>query len=247
MIDDHNAGLVTKIEQNLFAQRQRLTKAERALQTKPTRKASDDQRTATNKIDRAKHQLADLRRKDSKPRGSRIFSDWYTPVMMVENSKRILKPMRYQCRPAGKPATYDRKYPGTYNARHDNLEGFWKGQFGHTHGLMVVDRFYENVEGPNGANQVLEVVPKTREVMLVACLWSHWTDPKGIAPDLPSFPAITDELELEVAAAGHDRTIINIKPEHIDAWLSPGADDLAAMYAIFDDKRNPYYEHLKAA
>ena len=25
----------------------------------------------------------------------------------------------------------------------DNLEGFWKGQFGHTHGITVVTRFYE--------------------------------------------------------------------------------------------------------
>ncbi len=37
------------------------------------------------------------------------------------------------------------KYPGTYNARRDNLQGFWKGQFGHTHGLIVVNAFYENV------------------------------------------------------------------------------------------------------
>ena len=32
--------------------------------------------------------------------------------------------MRYQCRLAGKPAFYDVKFPGTYNARRDNLEGF---------------------------------------------------------------------------------------------------------------------------
>jgi hypothetical protein len=53
--------------------------------------------------------------------------------------------MRYQCRPAGKPAFYDVKYPGTYNARRDNLGGFWKGLFGHTHGLIVVNAFYKNV------------------------------------------------------------------------------------------------------
>jgi hypothetical protein len=53
--------------------------------------------------------------------------------------------MRYQCRPAGKPAFYDTKYPGTYNARRDNLEGFWKGLFGYTHGLMLVSAFYEKI------------------------------------------------------------------------------------------------------
>jgi putative SOS response-associated peptidase YedK len=49
-----------------------------------------------------------------------------------------------------------------------------------------------------------------------------------------------------VAAAGHDRTIINIKPEHVDAWLNPRGD-VAAMQAIFDDKRHPFYEHRLAA
>jgi len=56
-------------------------------------------------------------------------------------------------------------------------------------------------------------------------------------------PADCDEL----AAARHDRTIINVKPEHVDAWLNPEPDNLAASYAIFDDKRHPYYEHRLAA
>jgi hypothetical protein len=52
-------------------------------------------------------------------------------VLVVENGQRVVKAMRYQCRIAGKPASYDVKYPdvkypGTYNARRDNLEGFWK-------------------------------------------------------------------------------------------------------------------------
>lgn len=66
-------------------------------------------------------------------------------------------------------------------------------------------------------------------------------------PDLLSFAAITDDPEPEVAAAGHDRTIINIKPEHVDAWLNPDPADLAALYRIFDDKRHPFYEHQLAA
>ena len=64
---------------------------------------------------------------------------------------------------------------------------------------------------------------------------------------LMSFAAITDDPEPEVAAAGHDRTIINIKPEHVGAWLHPDPANLAALYAIFDDKRHPYYEHRIAA
>ena len=235
------------LTQELFAQKRRVADAERALQVKETKKAREDVRIGADKMGKAQVALDDLRRAEQKDRDSRIYPGTYTSVIVAEGGQRVIRPMRYQCRPAGKPASYDRQYPGTYNARRDNLEGFWKGQFGHTHGVMVASRFYENVDGPDGKNQVLEFTPRDEEPMLIACLWSNWTDPKGKEPDLLSFAAITDEPEPEVAAAGHDRTIINIKPEHIDAWLNPDPGDLAAIYGIFDDKRHPYYEHRKAA
>ena len=62
-------------------------------------------------------------------------------------------------------------------------------------------------------------------------------------PDLLSFAAMTDEPPLEVAAAGYDRCIVPIKPGNIDAWLNPDASNLAALYAILDDRDRPYYEH----
>lgn len=68
------------------------------------------------KVERAKDRLADLRRTDAKDRDSRIFPGHYAPVMVMEAGKLVVKPMHYQCRPAGKPAFYDTKYPGTYNA-----------------------------------------------------------------------------------------------------------------------------------
>jgi putative SOS response-associated peptidase YedK len=164
--------------------------------------------------------------------------------------------MRYQCRLAGKPALHDIKFPGTYNARRDNLEGFWKGIFGVTHGILVANAFYENVnrhrmegralrDGEDVQNIILEFNPQPRQPMLAACLWSHWTGPD--APDLLSFAAITDEPPPEVAAAGHDRCIIPIKPQHIEAWLNPQPGELAAQYAILDDRERPYYEHRLAA
>jgi putative SOS response-associated peptidase YedK len=176
--------------------------------------------------------------------------------MVWEDGQRVIKPMRYQCRPGGKPAFYDVKYPGTYNARRDKLDGFWKGQFGHTHGIMVVNAFYENVnlhkaegrelaDGEAVQNLVLEFRPRPTQDMLVACLWSKWTGPDG--PDLLSFAAITDEPPDEVAAAGHDRCIVPIRPENIDAWLDPNPKNLAALYAMLDDRERPYYEHRMAA
>lgn len=256
LIDAFRAEQATKFEQELFKQRKRLADAERALQTKTTKAATESQRIAGEKIDATMRRLADLRRTEARDSDSRIFPGTYAPVMVWEEGQRVIKPMRYQCRPAGKPAFYDVKYPGTYNARRDNLEGFWKGQFGHTHGIMVVNAFYENVnrhkaegrelaDGEAVQNLVLEFRPRPTQDMLVACLWSKWTGPGE--PDLLSFAAITDEPPEEVAAAGHDRCIVPIRPENIDAWLNPNPKNLAALHAILDDRERPYYEHRMAA
>jgi putative SOS response-associated peptidase YedK len=61
------------------------------------------------------------------------------------------------------------------------------------------------------------------------------------------FAAITDEPPVEVAAVGHDRCIIQIKPDNVEAWLRPDANDLAGQYALLDDRALPFYEHRKAA
>lgn len=243
LVGEIHGAEVAGLEQELFKQKKRLADAERTLQTKVTKKAENDQRIASNKIEQIKDRLANLKRTDDQPRDSRIYPGMYAPVMVWEDGRRVIKPMRYQCRPAGKPEFYDRKFPGTYNARRDSLEGFWRPLFSHSHAVMIADRFYENVETPEG-NAVLEFAPRSGEPMLIACLWSRWSAGND---ELLSFAAITDDPEPEVAAAGHDRTIINIKPEHVDAWLNPKAGELEALYAIFDDKQHPYYEHRKAA
>ena len=243
LIHAHAAADATRLEQELFAQRARLVKAERVLATKPTKKAADDQRIATSKIAKAQARMAELKR----PPGdddARIYPGYFAPVMVAERGQRVVRPMRYQCRPCGKPETHDRRYPGTYNARRDNLEGFWKSQFGASHGIVVLNAFFENVERA-GSNVVLEFRPEPMQDMLVACLWSRWTGPDG--DELLSFAAITDDPPPEVAAAGHDRCVIPIKPEHLDAWLNPDPANLAAQYAILDDRERPYFGHRLAA
>lgn len=250
-INDWNAALVTRSELDLFKQAKRLADAERKLAIKDTKTALNEQRIAGNKIKQLKRWIADGKRTVHDPaRDDRIFPDWYAPVLVEEGGARIVRPMRYHLRPAGMNPSIDRtktgQVSGTYNARRDNLTRFWRHQFGHTQALMVASVFYENVDDGQGGSMELQFTPRTGEDMLIACLWSHWTDPTGESPDLDSFAAITDAPEPEVAAAGHDRTIINLKPEHVDAWLAPGGDT-AAMQAIFDDKRHPYYEHRKAA
>lgn len=250
-IEAWQAKQSTQWEAELFKQRSRLVKAERQLATKPTATATaeNEKRIAGDKVQRIMGWLADLRRSELQDRDSRIYPGWYVPVMIVEDGQKVVKPMRYQCRPAGKPAFYDTKYPGTYNARRDNLRGFWSGLYGVSHGIMVVSRFFENVTRQDAegkpCNVVLEFKPNTGQDMLVACLWSQWTN-EG-ERDLLSVAAITDEPPPEVAAAGHDRCIVPIKPENVDAWLTPQGRSLEDLDAILENRERPYYEHQLAA
>lgn len=242
-IDQYRAGEVSKLEKELFALRKRLADAERVLATKPTKAASESKRIATDKSERALKRLDRL--KDSKPHASdgRIFPMHHAPIIVQDGGERVIRLARYHCRPQGKPASIDRQFPGLYNARRDNLEKFWRGQYGTTHALMLVSSFYENVDR-DGKNAVLHFVPRPSDTMLIACLYSEWTDPKekGGRP-LLTFAAITDEPPPEVAAAGHDRMIVNIKAENINAWLSPAGRTPAELDQILTNRQAPYYEH----
>ncbi|MDQ8034215.1 MAG: SOS response-associated peptidase family protein [Bordetella sp.] len=260
LIEEYNAELTTATEQGLFKQRKRLADAERTLTTKVTKKAQEDQRIATNKIEDALRKLEDLRRTDLVEQDYRIFPGWWAPVLIVEEGEIVVRPMRYLCRPPGKPADYDVKFSGAYNARRDNLKSsFWKGVFGQTHAIALIPVFYENVvrhlaehrelgPGERPENIVLEFRPQPQRTMSVACIYSHWTPPPGSdEPELWSFAAITDEPLPEVAAAGHDRTIVTLKEENVMPWLTPQGRVRAELDAMLEDKERPYYEHRMAA
>ena len=255
LIDRHRANVRAGYETALFAQKKRLADAERVLAVKQTKKALDDQRFATRKIGWLLDKLADLGRTEAKEGDSRIFPMWYAPVVILEEGRRVIRPMRYHCRPNGKPESYDQRYDGLYNARRDNLEGFWKNVFGRHHGLLIAKSFFENValhdfekrelrEGEKPRNLILHFNPRSEAPMLVACLWDRWQAPGK--PDLYSFAAITDEPPAEIAATGHDRCIIPLEAGAIEAWLDP-SPDRKAVQALLDRRERPYFEHRLAA
>jgi putative SOS response-associated peptidase YedK len=251
-IDEHRLRMSVKMEKDLFTQKTRLVNAQRSLNEKETKKAREDVRIATGKIETLSAKLSQLRTSEPNEEDNRIFPFVYAGVIVRMDGQNLLTPMRYHCRPAGKPAFYDRKFPGLYNARRDNLEKFWGEQFGAHHAIMVVESFYENVKrhtmehrglhaGEVEENVVLQFKPEPAQTMYIACLWSHWTDPKE--PDLRGFAAITDEPPADIAAAGHDRCIINLKPEHLEAWLSPQGRSREELQAILSDRAVPVFQH----
>ena len=72
LIDQFNADLATKLEQDLFKQRKRLADAKRTLQTRVTKAATESWRIATGKIAWARGKLDDIQRTEPLPRDSGI-------------------------------------------------------------------------------------------------------------------------------------------------------------------------------
>jgi len=240
LIDQYRTAQVTKLETEVFAQKRRLADAERKLAEKPTKAAAESQRIATDKIEKAIKRLPLYKGWQPTKLDDRIFPLHYAPIVINDNGSNVLRLARYHLRRPTDPPTIDRKYPGLYNARRDNLEKFWKGQFGAAHALMLVESFFENVDR-GGKNAVLHFTPQPASTMLIACLYAQWTGPKG--EKLLSFAAITDEPPPEVAAAGHDRMIVSIKPENVERWLTPQGRSNEELQAILGDKQEPFYEH----
>ncbi len=252
MVLEYRRLKTVEIEVDLFAQRKRLADAQRKLEKKVTKTAQEEQRISTNKIERALQKIGDMNRIEYRKPDDRIFPMSYLPVMLFEDGELVIKPMRYQCRPARAPASYDDLYPGTFNARRTSLREFWRGEFGKTHGVVVAQSFYEWVNRHEAEGRALrpgEVPTKTEIVfnpnndqdMFVACLVSHWERP-GEEP-LDSFAFITDEPPEEVRNAGHDRCIVPLRPENVMPWLTPEGRSLDDLDQMLEDRERPYYDH----
>ena len=157
-----------------------------------------------------------------------------------------MAPARYLLRQPGKPAFMDDKLSGNYNARRDNLTKFWRKEFGTTHVVMAIRSFYENVMGKDGEKVVLHFDPREPAVMLIACLYAEWSDPKS-GETLLSFAAVTDEPPEEIAAARHDRMVVRLTRENVDRWLTPQGRSDEELQTILSERQPAYYERRVAA
>jgi len=241
---EYRSKKVAEFEQEVFKQKKRLGDAERKLKVKETKAALNEQRIAASKIEASLERIALLKGTQPHEDDNRIFPMTYAPIILQRDGHNVITLARYHLRQKGKPAFTDQKFPGLYNARRDNLERFWRSEFGRTHALMVVDSFYENVERDH-KNVVLHFTPRPAYQMLVACLYAEWSDPKE--GRLLSFAAVTDEPPPEIKAAGHDRCIINLREENVEAWLTPQGRSDEELQKLLSDRQTPYYEHEVAA
>ena len=105
-IEAYRTRLTGKLESELFKQKKRLADAERSLKVKETQRAREEARIAQNKIGAALNRLSDLKRTEPLERDRRIFPLYYAPVVVGEDDRRWIRPMRYTCRlPASQRAT----------------------------------------------------------------------------------------------------------------------------------------------
>jgi putative SOS response-associated peptidase YedK len=240
----------------LARQEERLAAAERRLLARTTKAATEERRIATNRIAWLNEKLEELTRTQPKPSDARIFPFWYAPVVVQEGAERVIRPMRYHCRGHGKPTTIDDRFPGLYNARTDNLSGYWREQFGVTHAVVMVRAFFENVskhayehrsllDGEREENLVIEFRPSAEKLLPIACLWDRWQG-QG-EPELQSFAAITDLPPREVAVTGHDRCIVVLKDENVSSWLNPVGQSDVSLRHVLSDRDPVVFVHRRAS
>jgi putative SOS response-associated peptidase YedK len=244
LVDKFRAAKVSSLEQEIFKQRKRLADAERSLAAKETKAAQESRRIAAAKVEKAVSDLPLYKNDDSTSLDGRVFPMTYAPIVRHVGGKEVIQLARYHLRRPGDPEATDRKFPGLYNARRDNLARYWRRQFGSTHALMLATSFYENVDR-DGKNAVLQFTPRTGETMLIPCLFAEWTGETGA--HMPCFAAVTDDPPPEIAAAGHDRVPINLTADAAVRWLQPEGCSDAQLQALLDERQRPFYEHREAA
>ncbi len=75
---------------------------------------------------------------------SRIFANYYAPVITYIDNKKVIEPMRYSCYSPSYMTEAQVKKLSTFNARRDSLKKrFWSEAFHVNHGIIILKGFYE--------------------------------------------------------------------------------------------------------
>lgn len=155
---------IALIASEIGVQEARLVEATAKLaSSKPTKKAENDRRIATNKIEAGRKKLEDWALPAPADGIDKVWPGHSAPVMIrdPETGVRMVVPMRKRCRLPGWTEADEIEKRGTYTVRQDKLSTVWRKVFGYKHGIMIVDRFYESVYLHNLQQRAL--VPGERE------------------------------------------------------------------------------------
>lgn len=175
----------------------------------------------------------------------RVFSNYFANIIISENKKRVVQPMRYRVRPEGSREEIPQKF-NVFNARIDSLEtrATWKSLFGKQHGIVPIKKFYEWVEGPETEgtkkSKLITFFPEQYEIMWAPVLYDEWISKNGVI-HFKSFAIITDGPTPEIEKMGHDRCPIFLNQKEIDNWLNPNDKKKSELYEILSKRENATY------
>lgn len=95
----------------------------------------------------------------------RVFANYFTNIITLEDNHRVISPMRYRVRPNGSQTEIPNKY-NVFNARLDSLatRETWKNIFMKNHGIIPLKRFFEWVEH-DGRKRLISFAPDNFELM----------------------------------------------------------------------------------
>lgn len=176
---------------------------------------------------------------------TRIVPGTWVPVMTFHEGRSIVRPMRFQCRPARWTSKDDRRLAGSHVVARNSLQGIWREHYGQTHGVVALEAFKELLAphvlekrrlGPREEITTTEVTYTAGgdAALLVPCIWSHWEEDG--APELWSFAVISDSSTAGHEFAGGSTALAVLKNENVAAWLTPQGRPASELEAILDDR-----------
>ena len=238
---EYRAKKVAELEQEIFKQKKRLADAQRKLKVKETKSALNEQRIATSKIDASLERIALLTGTQPHEDDHRIFPMTYAPIILKRDGRNVITLARYHLRQQGKAGVH-RSEVSRALQRASRQPRALLAQRVRTHARVDGDGFVlrERRARRQERGAALHSTTCLSDCSSRACMRIGRIRRKV---DLLSFAAVTDEPPPEIKAAGHDRCIINLRPENVEAWLSPEGRSDQELQAILSDRQQPYYEH----
>ena len=173
----------------------------------------------------------------------RVFSNYFTNIIVEDKDQRMIKPMRYRVRPMGSKEEIPSKF-NVFNARLDSLENrqTWIPLFMKNHGIIPFTSFYEWVSDSTGKPKLISFFPENREIMWAPVLYDEWISKDGTI-EFKSFAIITDGPPEEIQKMGHDRCPIFLNKESIDDWLNPKSKTKEHIYKILSEREETIFKH----
>lgn len=182
-------------------------------------------------IARKEQAPADLRA-DAELWPERITPHGLAPVILDIQGNRTLRRMRFSLLPSWSKT--ERPKFATYNARIETLESkpTWREPFQRFHCLVPMTAFIEPIYENDWAGNMVQFSRANEELLVAAGIFDRWQEPETKRVVF-SFAIITGPPSAEIAAVGHDRMPIFLRPESWNEWIRPqerkARDNLAIL------------------